>query len=84
MISVGIDVSKGKSTICILKPLGEILMSPRDYNHTQSDLKQLVNKLSKYEEELHITMEAKGIYHLPIAQYLKHDKLLITFNHAFY
>ena len=71
MISVGIDVSKGKSTICILKPFGEILMSSRNYNHTQSDLKELVSKLSKYEEELHITMEATGIYHLPIAQYLK-------------
>ena len=33
MISVGIDVSKGKSTICILKPFGEILMSPRDFEH---------------------------------------------------
>ncbi|SES28016.1 hypothetical protein SAMN04487884_12676, partial [Butyrivibrio fibrisolvens] len=25
MISVGIDVSKGKSTVCILKPYGEIV-----------------------------------------------------------
>ncbi|MSS92120.1 IS110 family transposase [Eisenbergiella tayi] len=71
MISVGIDVSKGKSTICILKPYGEILMSPQDYTHTQSDMKKLVDKLSKYEEELHITMEATGVYHLPVSQYLK-------------
>lgn len=28
MISVGIDVSKGKSTVCIMKPCGEILESP--------------------------------------------------------
>ena len=28
MISVGIDVSKGKSTVCILKPYGEIVASP--------------------------------------------------------
>ena len=26
MISVGIDVSKGKSTVCILKPYGEIVL----------------------------------------------------------
>ena len=25
MISVGIDVAKGKSTVCILKPYGEIV-----------------------------------------------------------
>lgn len=28
MISVGIDVSKGKGTVCILKPYGEIVRSP--------------------------------------------------------
>ena len=28
MISVGIDVSKGKSTVCIMKPGGEVLETP--------------------------------------------------------
>ena len=28
MISVGIDVSKEKSTVCILKPSGEIVRKP--------------------------------------------------------
>ena len=30
MISVGVDVAKGKSTICAIDPYGEILMSPKD------------------------------------------------------
>ena len=30
MISVGIDVAKGKSTVCILKPYGEIVSKPFD------------------------------------------------------
>ena len=51
MISVGVDVSKGKSTVCILKPYGEILMAPKDYAHTQSDIYwrfgQFKNKNSK-------------------------------------
>ena len=38
MISVGIDVSKGKSTVCILKPCGEIVSSPFDVEHTDSSL----------------------------------------------
>ena len=38
MISVGIDVSKGKSTICILKPYGEIVSSPFDVEHTDNSL----------------------------------------------
>lgn len=35
MISVGVDVSKGKSTVCILKPYGEILMAPKDFGIKQ-------------------------------------------------
>lgn len=38
MISVGIDVSKGKSTVCIMKPCGEILEPPFDINHTADEL----------------------------------------------
>ena len=71
LISVGVDVSKGKSTICILKPYGEVIMSPKDYEHTQSDLKRLTDQLDDLDEEIHVTMEATGNYHLPIATYLK-------------
>ena len=38
MISVGIDVSKGKSTVCILKPYGEIVSKPFNITHTHKDL----------------------------------------------
>ena len=71
MISVGIDVSKGKSTICAIKPYGEVLMTPRDFRHTKDDLESLVKQLSRFKEEIHIIMEATGNYHLPICQYLK-------------
>ncbi len=39
MISVGIDVSKEKSTVCILKPYGEIVCSPFGIQHVEKDLK---------------------------------------------
>ena len=71
LISVGVDVSKGKSTVCILKPYGEVLMSPDDYEHTQRDLKKLVDQMDSFEDEIHVTMEATGNYHYPIATYLK-------------
>lgn len=35
MISVGIDVSKGKSTVCLLKPYGEIICKPFEVQHTE-------------------------------------------------
>ena len=37
MISIGIDVSKEKSTVCILKPYGEIVRSPYEITHTETD-----------------------------------------------
>lgn len=45
MISVGVDVSKGKSTFCILKPYGEIVNSPFEVKHIEEDLKSLVSYL---------------------------------------
>lgn len=34
MISVGIDVSKGKSTVCIMKTGGEVLKTPFEMLHS--------------------------------------------------
>lgn len=71
MISVGIDVSKGKSTICAMKPYGEIVFPTKDYKHTKTDLDALHKKVSRFKEDIHFVMEATGTYHLPVASYLK-------------
>lgn len=73
MISVGIDVSKGKSTVCILKPYGEIVSSPFEVAHTEAGLKSLVEKLRGLGGKAKVIMEATGVYHLPVFSYL-HDK----------
>lgn len=73
MISVGIDVSKGKSTICVLKPYGEIVCSPFEVLHVEKDLENFHNLLQKLDGEIRIVMEATGIYHLPVLSFL-HDK----------
>ena len=36
MNAVGIDVSKGKSMVTILRPFGEIVSSPFEIKHTSS------------------------------------------------
>ena len=66
MISVGIDVSKGKSTVCVLKPYGEIVCSPFEMQHVEKDLEAFQNLLQKLDGEIRIVMEATGIYHLPV------------------
>lgn len=70
MISVGIDVSKGKSTACAIKPCGEIVVSPFEFQHKETDLKSLCDMFRRMNDEIRIVMEATGIYHLPVATYL--------------
>ena len=69
MISVGIDVAKGKSKVCILKPYGEIVSKPFDITHTEKDLNELSSMLLRFEDEVKVVMEATGIYHLPVLTY---------------
>ena len=48
MISVGIDVSKGKSMVCILKPYGEVVCSPFEVEHTEQALDVLEQLLKPH------------------------------------
>lgn len=38
VISVGIDISKGKSTVCIMKPYGEVIRTSYEIKHIEKDL----------------------------------------------
>ena len=78
MISVGIDVSKEKSTVCILKPYGEIVCSPFEINHTEKDLSQLLKLLKSFNEEFRIVMEATGSYHFPLIAFFKTYDLFVA------
>lgn len=78
MISVGIDVSKGKSTVCILKPYGEIVSSPFEVEHIETAMHELVSMLLKFDDELKVVMEATGIYHLPILTYLADKGIFVS------
>lgn len=78
MISVGIDVSKGKSTACAMKPYGEIVASPFEFQHTETDLKSVCDMFHRMNDEVRIVMEATGIYHLPVATYLKEQGMFVS------
>jgi len=71
MTSVGIDVSKGKSTVCILKPYGEVVVSPYEIQHTEPELHSLVSHIQSIEGDVRIVMEATGAYHLPLLSMFK-------------
>ena len=68
---VGIDVSKGKSTVAILSIEGEVIEEPFEINHDINGLNLLEEKLKDIpKEDLKIVMEETGIYHLPVLGYL--------------
>ena len=68
--AVGLDVSKGKSTIAAMRPAGEVVIPPLDVEHSISELTKLSKKLLLLEGEVRIVMEYTGAYYLPIAQTL--------------
>lgn len=72
MNAVGIDVSKGKSTVAILRPMGEVVQTPQDVPHDSVSLERLTDQILSLGENTRVVMEATGRYHEPIAQEL-HD-----------
>ena len=78
MLSVGIDVSKEKSTVCAMRPLGEILVMPFEISHTDSDLSEVVRMITRLDSDVKIVIEATGIYHLPVATFLRENGLFIS------
>jgi len=82
MNAVGIDVSKGKSTIAVMRPFGEVVASPYDVGHTESELKELARFLKSLPGETRVLMEYTGHYYEPIAQYLHEAGIFVSVVNA--
>ena len=81
MICVGIDIAKGKSTVCFLKPGGEVLRTPYDILHTAEEIAKFIRDIRSYDEEVRVVLEATGHYHLPVvAQLLEADIFVCVVN----
>lgn len=78
MISIGIDVSKEKSMICILKPYGEVIASPYEVAHTEESISKFIKQILALEGETKVVMEATGVYHLPMLISLKQAGLFVS------
>lgn len=80
---VGVDVSKGKSTIVIMSADGEIIEEAFEINHDIKGFVFLEEKLKKIaKEDLKIVMEETGTYHLPILAYLLDKQYFVTAKNA--
>ncbi len=78
MIIVGIDVSKGKSTVCFFKPGGEVLITPYEVTHTKDELGQLAYRINSYGEEVRVVLENTGYYHWPVVKVLVDHGIFVS------
>ena len=76
--AVGIDVSKGKSSIAVLQPAGVIIRKPFDVSHTSQQLNELSSYLNSLEGDTKVVMECTGRYHEPMANALHKAGLFVS------
>ena len=80
---IGIDVSKGKSTVAILSVEGKIIEEPFEITHDVDGLSLLEEKMKKLpKKDLKIVMEETGTYHLPVLGYLLDKDYFVTAENA--
>ena len=72
MISIGVDISKRKSTVAIINVMGEVLQTPFEIEHSQKGIRELLDLIKDYPtEQVRFIMEATGIYHLGLLNELQ-------------
>lgn len=76
--AVGIDVSKGKSTIAVLQPGGVIIRKPFDVEHSCSGLKELKDYILSLDGDTKAVLECTGRYHEPILRCLSDAGIFVT------
>lgn len=81
MNAVGIDVSKGKSTVAILRSHTDVVVPPFDIPHTIPGMKHLVEKIRAAGPDSVVFMEHTGRYYEPVAQTLcQYGIPVVAFN----
>ena len=76
--AVGIDVSKGKSTISVLQPGGVVVRKPFEVTHSKEDLKDLATYVKSLEGETKVVMECTGRYHEPVARAFMNSNIFVS------
>ncbi len=78
MNAVGIDVSKGKSTVTIRQPGDVVLISPCDIPHTQTAINTLIHQIKELDGETKVCMEHTGRYYKPVATWLSGAGIFVS------
>ena len=78
MTAVGIDVSKGKSVVVVMRPFGEVVAAPFEVVHTEAELENLTDFLKSLPGETRAVMEYTGKYYQPVAQAIHNAGLFVS------
>ena len=81
MKCIGIDVSKGSSTICFIDHLGEMHISPTEVKHQKKELELFINKIEE-RGEVKAILEATGHYHYPVVKFFLEKGIFISVVNA--
>ena len=81
MNAVGIDVSKGKSMVAILRPFGEVVRTPFEVAHDADGLDGLITLLKGLDGETKALMEYTGHYYAPVANRLHGAGIFVSVVH---
>ena len=76
--AVGIDVSKGKSTVAVLQPGGTVIRKPFDVSHTSQNLNELADLFEFIRRHHKDRYGVYGRYHEPMIKALSEAGLFIS------
>lgn len=82
MNAVGIDISKGKCMVAVMRPFGEVVLSPFEVRHSSSELGKLARLLKSLDGESRVVLESTGNYHAPVAKTLHDAGLYVSVVNA--
>ena len=68
MIAIGIDVSKGKSTVAAVGEGKKVIQKPYEVAHSKTELTKLIESIKKYDDEVRVVMEHTGVYYRVVAE----------------
>lgn len=78
MNAVGIDISKDKSMIAVVRPFGEVVTTPYEVGHTASELRKLASSLQSLDGETRVVLEHTGRYYEPVVQALHSTGIFVS------
>lgn len=78
MNAAGIDVSKNKSMISVIRPFGEVVMLPFEVKHSITDLSDLAKQLEAIDGETRVVIEHTGRYYESVAKVLHEAGVFVS------